>query len=83
MISCVTGKRVFDDEDLAIEALIQHHTINNYRMGEGPVSIFQCNDCGCWHFTSKGAVHASLLDSENQSKMKMAREALDWERKLR
>jgi len=81
-MTCVTGKRCFEDESIALEALIQHHIINNYPIDQGPKTIYQCSDCGAWHFTSKGEKHEVLLDEKTLRRIKRERQANYWERKL-
>ncbi len=80
---CSSGKRSFDTYDLAIEALIQHHIINEYRKGEGPINVYECNECGNWHFTSKGEVNPLFEDDATQRRIKNERRANYWERHLR
>ncbi|MEP5103839.1 MAG: hypothetical protein ABJQ84_04430 [Ekhidna sp.] len=81
--SCVTGKRCFSDEALAVEALIQHHIINDYKGGQGPINVYQCIDCGNWHFTSKGPRNAFFEDDSVIKRIENERRGLSWERKLR
>lgn len=81
--NCVTGKRCYEDEAIAIEALIQHHVINNYESGEGPINVYECQDCGNWHFTSKGPKNAIFKDDSVIKKIENERRGLFWERKLR
>ena len=79
---CTSGKRCFDTEKIAQEALIQHHIINDYPSNQGPRSVYQCEDCGVWHFTSK--CNVSLLnDPDVIQRIKKERVANEWERKLR
>lgn len=81
--SCTSGKRSFGALQLAEEALIQHHVRNDYKDGEGPVNVYQCDDCNEWHFTSKGSKHELFWDSEIQKRIKSERRAFQWEQKLR
>ncbi|SNS69849.1 hypothetical protein SAMN05421640_0900 [Ekhidna lutea] len=80
---CISGKKCFESEELAEEALIQNHIRNNYRGGEGPVNVYQCDNCGYWHFTSKGDKSEKLRDPEVLEFIERERRAFDWERKLR
>lgn len=44
-------KRSFRDKDEALYAL---HGIANKNDGrKKPVRVYECEDCGCWHLTSK------------------------------
>ena len=82
-MTCVTGKRILETEALAEEALVQHHIINVYRAGEGPRNIYVCEDCGYWHFTSKGDAHALFADERVTKRIEQERIANQWERKLK
>ncbi|WP_421869960.1 hypothetical protein [Marinoscillum sp.] len=82
-MKCSTGKRIYDTEREAIDALIDLRARNNYRKGSGPINVYQCEDCGQWHFTSKGPEHELLGLETVQKKIADDREALYWERKLR
>lgn len=81
-MECVTGKRQYDTKILAEEALIEVHARNGFRDGSGPIAAYQCDDCGQWHFTSKGAVSEVLMSPENKKRMKDQYEAEYWSRKL-
>ncbi len=83
MSGCSSGKRKFETESLAIEALIQNHIVNNYRGNEGPVNVYQCPDCGSWHFTSKGEKHPLLEDEKTLQIIAKERRAFNWEKGLK
>ncbi|MEP1032570.1 hypothetical protein [Ekhidna sp.] len=80
--NCVTGKRSFVDEELALEALVQNHIINDYPINQGPCDVYKCIECDNWHFTSKGR-NALLDDPEIIARIKKDRLANQWERRLR
>ena len=82
-MSCPTGKTSFDSEELAVEALIQNHVRNAHRSGAGPRNVYECAECGCWHFTSKGADHTLFDDPEIIDRIQKESRALEWERKFR
>jgi len=82
-VNCITGKRVFEDLLIAEEALIQNHIRNEYRPGEGPINVYQCTQCGFWHFTSKGEKNELFEDPEVAKRIAVERRAFSWERKLR
>lgn len=81
--NCTTGKRSFDNKSLAEEALIQHHIRNSYKTGEGPINVYECDDCGNWHFTSKGIKNELFSDAEIVKKIQSERIGYQWERKIR
>ncbi|MEM6643433.1 MAG: hypothetical protein AAF616_10670 [Bacteroidota bacterium] len=80
---CVSGKRCYETEMLAVEALIQHHIVNDYKGITGPINIYQCLDCGMWHFTSKGEKHALFDDEDTLSYIKKERRAYQWEKGIK
>lgn len=81
--SCRSGKRAFDTVELANEALINNHIVNDYKKDEGPLNVYQCEDCGLWHFTSRGPKSDLLNDDEVVERIKRERLATYWERHLR
>lgn len=83
MERCTSGKRIYESESLAEEALIQNHIFNNYRAGEGPRNFYPCEDCGYWHFTSKGEKHFLFSDPDILKRIKDERRSNYWERHLR
>ena len=83
IMRCVTGKRCFESEELAVEALVQHHIINHYSEGQGPINVYHCPHCEHWHFTSKGERNEILNDPGTQARIKKERQSNYWERKLR
>lgn len=83
MSTCVSGKKMYLNEAIAIEALIGAHTQFNYRDGNGPVAVYQCEDCGNYHLTSKGAMNDRLAVLIKDGKINRQKEADQWEGKLR
>lgn len=82
MLKCTTGKRVYQTEILAEDALIDAHSHNAYA-GTGPVAVYQCEECGYYHFTSKGKMNEKLAQQIASGKIKLQRQANQWERKFR
>ena len=79
---CSTQKRPYDDETMAVEALIQWYIRNDSRSA-GPTNVYQCEECGYWHFTSKGGLHEKLLDPEVKKYIEREKRAFEWEQKLK
>jgi len=75
---CISGKRSYISEEVAIESLIQHQVRNS----SAATNIYHCEDCGDWHFTSKGR-HETLDDTQVIERIKRERLANQWEQKLR
>ena len=82
-MKCSSGKKCFEDEFLATEALIQNHVINDHTFGAGPINVYECDMCGYWHFTSKGVRHEVLDDPDLRDRIKREREGHFWERRLK
>jgi len=82
MFKCPTGKRIYATESLAEDALIDAHSRHQYA-GTGPVAIYQCEDCGYYHFTSKGKMNEKLAQQIASGKIKRQQEANQWVNKLK
>lgn len=82
-MSCPSGKNGFYSRELAIEALIQNHIRSGHKKGSGPQNVYDCADCGEWHFTSRTPTAEELLDPETVAFITRERNAMEWERKLR
>ncbi len=83
MNSCPSGKRVYQTLELAEEALIGAWIAYEYGKGNGPVAIYQCEDCGLYHFTSQGEMNKRLAQMLKEGKIQKQKEADKWERKFR
>jgi hypothetical protein len=81
--NCVTGKRSYDSRAAAEEALIDHRIQFNHRPGSGPINVYQCSDCGNWHFTSKGMINPLLNDARVKDRIEREQQARKWEDKFR
>jgi hypothetical protein len=79
-MKCASGKRIYPSQSLAEEALIDAHSRNRYS-GTGPVSVYQCEECGYYHFTSKGPMNKALSDAISSGKIKLEQQANEWSRK--
>lgn len=82
-MTCVTGKRSYPTEEIAIEALIGAHTNFNFNKGVGPIAVYKCDDCGNYHLTSTGTVNEKLAQHIKGGKIDQQKEADHWERKWR
>jgi hypothetical protein len=80
---CSTGKTPFGTEELAIEALVQNYIRHQHRPGAGPQDVYQCQDCGNWHFTSRPPTNPILLKPETIARIKQEGRAMEWESKFR
>jgi len=82
MRKCPTGKRIYLTESLAEEALIDAHSRHHYA-GTGPIAVYQCEECGYYHFTSKGNMNETLARQITSGKIKRQLEANQWMNKLK
>ena len=64
-------------------ALLDAHTRFEYRDGTGPVAIYQCDDCGCFHLTSKGPMDKALAEYLSGGKVHRQKEANQWIERLK
>ncbi len=80
-MTCTSNKVCYDTKESAESALIEHRGRHYHNDNSGPVNVYQCPDCGSYHFTSKGSV--SEVIKKNKSSINANREAGFWEKKLR
>jgi hypothetical protein len=57
---CSSHKKIYHTRELAEDALLDSHQRFHYRGNNGPVGVYQCSDCGYFHFTSKGETNPKL-----------------------
>lgn len=81
-MKCVSNKKVYQTRELAEEALIEAHSQFEYK-GGGPIAVYQCEDCGYFHLTSKGQMNQRLADLLKEGKIGRAREANQWLHKIK
>lgn len=82
-LTCATGKRLYETLVLAEDALIESWSRNVYQAGAAPVAIYQCDDCGYFHFTSKGEMNEKLQEALESGEVEKRRRAFYWEEKLK
>ena len=82
-MKCVSGKVVHYSEQSALEALVQNHIRFYHNDNAGPVNVYECRDCGYFHLTSSGSKHPLLDDPEVKKRIKLEKQSLHWESKLR
>ena len=83
MKKCVTGKRLYHSYQLAEEALIETHIHFEYRSGNGPVAVYQCEECGEYHLTSRGPMNQRLTELLENGTIKKQKEAVLWQGKFK
>lgn len=82
MIKCVSNKKVYPSKEIAEEALFEAHSQFDYK-GGGPIGIYQCEDCGYFHFTSKGPINQKLAELIKEGMLNRTREANQWLHKIK
>jgi hypothetical protein len=83
MKKCPTGKRLYHSEQLAEDALIEAHIHFDYRAGGGPLAVYQCDECGEYHLTSRGPMNARLASQIADGTIKKHKEAGRWQGKFK
>lgn len=78
MDRCVSGKRMYPSQEVAEEVLIESWTRYHYSGGNGPISVYQCDDCGQFHLTSRGIMNKKLADALQNGKVDRQKEANKW-----
>jgi nuclear transport factor 2 (NTF2) superfamily protein len=73
------GKRAYNSESLALDALIEAKIRFEQNTS---VTVYQCQDCGEWHLTSKGLMHPRLEAALRDGSIAKDRRAFHWQRKL-
>lgn len=81
MKSCSSGKISYASQSLAEDALLDAWARNHYKTGQGPVNVYACEDCGNFHFTSKGKINERLNEALVTGQIERSRQAFDIERK--
>ncbi|MEQ8553482.1 MAG: hypothetical protein RLO17_17205 [Cyclobacteriaceae bacterium] len=83
MERCSTGKKIYYSLHDAEEALIDAWGRNHYRAGGGPISIYECHDCGHFHWTSREPMNERLKKALEDGSISNAQQANDWWHKLK
>lgn len=83
MERCVSGKRVYASREIAEDALIESWIRFEYGPGTGPIAVYQCEDCGRFHLTSRGPMNEKLADALSKGSIRKQREAKNWTDKFK
>jgi len=83
MKPCVSNKKIYQSREVAEDALIEARTKFNYAPGSGPIAVYQCEDCGFFHLTSKGKMNERLAKHISEGKIDLQKEANRWLDKLK
>jgi hypothetical protein len=83
MGGCISGKRVYPTQLVAEDVLIEAWTKFEYTANNGPVAVYQCEDCGQFHLTSRGPMNERLAKALADGKIQRLKEADRWLNKLK
>jgi hypothetical protein len=83
MAVCVTHKKCFPTRELAEDVLIEAQTNYDYAAGHGPIAVYQCEDCGYFHLTSRGPMSERLAQYLANGTIRRQKEANQWLDKLK
>ena len=72
-------KRSYATENLALDALIEARI---RFLQNSSITVYQCEDCGQWHLTSRGNMHPRLAKELTSGNVEKSRLAYQWEKKL-
>ena len=78
MIKCISHKKVFPTREIAQDALLDARSRFEYGTQAGPIAVYQCDDCGNYHLTSRGPMDPKLEEAIKSGKIKLQKEANRW-----
>jgi len=79
-MKCHTGKNQYSTKSLAEISLIEIHIHRNFRPGQGPQNVYECEFCGEWHLTSKSPKRNERLQQMiDTGEMRCQQRARQWE----
>lgn len=80
-MSCPTHKYEYYNQALAEMALIDQHIYKGFDPHQGPQDVYECDQCGAWHMTSKSSQrNEKLQEVMDSGELKRKQEASRWER---
>lgn len=74
---------MYATEEIAEEALIEAWTRFAFHERHGPVAVYQCEDCGAFHFTSRPPMNEKLAAALREGRIERQTEVKRWEDKWR
>jgi hypothetical protein len=80
---CSTHKKVFLTHAQAVDALVDARIRYEYSSGNGPVSVYRCDECGYYHLTSKGTTDQTLQNRLTSGSIDREKEANRWLHKIK
>lgn len=83
MLTCPSHKKSYSSQAFAEDALVEAWIKFEYASGSGPIAVYRCEECGQYHFTSKGVMNEKLSTALTTGKIKKQKEGNDWLTKLK
>ncbi len=83
MKPCATSKKMYSSHEIAEDALIEARTQFDYKVNQGPIGVYLCEDCGYYHLTSQGKMNERLAAQLKDGKIKLQKEANQWLNKMK
>lgn len=81
-MNCISRKVCYDTREQAEDALLRARA--QYASSHvGPVAVYHCPHCECYHLTSKGEESDVLQSKKTLQKINLQREADYWESKMK
>lgn len=77
------NKRSYPSKEVAEDVLIETRTAYDYAPGSGPIAVYQCEECGNYHLTSRGPMNEKLAKVIADGRIQRQKEANRWMEKLR
>jgi len=74
---------MYASKELAEDVLIETWTRFDFNTNSGPVSVYQCEDCGQFHLTSRGPMNEKLSKAITEGTIHRLKEANRWADKFR
>jgi ABC-type ATPase with predicted acetyltransferase domain len=74
---------MYDSKEIAEEVLLETWSRFEFASNNGPVAVYQCEDCGRYHLTSKGPMNEKLAQALREGKIQRQKEANRWADKLK
>ena len=74
---------MYPSELIAEDVLIETWTRFDFTPGNGPISIYKCDDCGEYHLTSRGPMNERLSQALADGKIQRQKDANRWQDKFR
>jgi hypothetical protein len=75
---CISGKRLYPTETVAEDVLIELWNKNEYAPNRAPLNVYQCDECGYYHLTSRGPMNERLARYLSTHQAKIDKEASKW-----